>query len=78
MMNINPKFVRGQYCVELHNYYIQNYMLGLEIIVQFNDRHFLVIDDIFVVTFYYVYDLYNLDALNISPIRCFALYVCKN
>jgi hypothetical protein len=51
MTNANPKYVRGQpmlideqlrevgqYCVELHNYYIQNYKMGQEIIVQFKNR----------------------------------------
>jgi hypothetical protein len=43
--------------VELHNYYIQNYMMGQDIIVQFKNRHFLVSDGIFVVTFCDLYDL---------------------
>jgi hypothetical protein len=38
----------GKYCVELHNYYIQNYKKGQETIVQFKDRHFLVGDNIFI------------------------------
>jgi hypothetical protein len=86
MMNGNPKYVRSQpmltadqlheaekYCVELHNYYIQNYKTGQEIIIQFKDHHFLVGDDIFVVTFSNLYDLFNLDTLNASLMRCFAL-----
>jgi hypothetical protein len=86
MMNANPKYVRGQpmltieqlheagqYCVELHNYYIQNYKTGQEIIVQFKDRHFLVGDDIFVITFFDLYNLFNLDVLDISLMRCFVL-----
>jgi hypothetical protein len=82
MMNANPKYVRGhpmltveqlceagQYCVELHNYYIQNYKTGQEIIVQLKDHHFLVGDNIFVVTFNNLYDLFNLEALDISLMR---------
>ena len=86
MMQANPKYVRGQpmliadqlhqggqHCVELHNYYIQNYKTNNDIIVQFKDRHFLLGDDIFVITFSDLYDLFTLDALDISLMRCFAL-----
>jgi hypothetical protein len=47
MMQANPKYVKGkpllttgqfreadQYCIEVHNYYIQNYKMGEDIIVQ--------------------------------------------
>jgi hypothetical protein len=86
MMNANLKYLRvqpmltakqlhevGQYCVDLHNYYIQIYKTGQEIIVQLKDHQFLVADDIFVITFSDLYDLFNLDALDISLMRCFAL-----
>jgi hypothetical protein len=86
MMSVNPKYVRDQpmltldqlreaspYCVDFHKYYIQNYKSSEEIIVQFQDRHFLVGDDIFVITFFDLYDLFNLDVLNISLMRYFAL-----
>jgi hypothetical protein len=86
MMQANPKYVRGQpmlttdqlrqvgqYCVELHNYYIHNYKMDQHIIVQYNDCHFLVGDDIFIVTFSDLYDLFNLDTLDISLMRCFTL-----
>jgi hypothetical protein len=63
----------GQYCVELHNYHIHNYKTGQEIIVQFKDHHFLVGDNIFVVTLFDFYDLFNLDMLDISLMRFFAL-----
>jgi hypothetical protein len=43
------------------------------IMVQFKDFHFLVGDDIFVITFSNLYDLFNLDALDISLMRCFSL-----
>jgi hypothetical protein len=61
----------GQPCVDLHNYYIQNYQRGLDILVSYNDR--LVGDDIFIITFSDLYDLFNLDALDISLMRCFAV-----
>jgi hypothetical protein len=70
VMHANLKYVRGQpmlivdqlcqagqYCVELHNYYIQNYKTNQDIIVQYKDLHFLVGGDIFVVTFYDLYDV---------------------
>jgi hypothetical protein len=41
--------------------------------VQFKDRHFLVGDDIFVITFSDLYDLFNIDVLDISLMRYFAL-----
>jgi hypothetical protein len=86
MMQANPKYVRespmltadqlyeaGQYCVELHNYYIKNSKSGEDIIVQFKDHHFLLGDDIFVITFSDLYDLFTLDALDISLMCCFTL-----
>jgi hypothetical protein len=86
MIHANLKYVRGspmltvdqlhevgQYFVEFHNYYIQNVKMGEDIMVQFKDRHFLLGDNIFVVIFYDMYDLFNLDALDISLMRCFTL-----
>jgi hypothetical protein len=86
MTQASPKYVRGQpiltinqlheasqYCVELHNYYIQNYRTGQEIIVQFKDRHILVGGNIFVITFSDLYDLFNVNALDISLMHCFTL-----
>jgi hypothetical protein len=86
MMQANSKFVMdqamlttdelgkaGQACIDLHNYYIQNYKSGLDILVLYKDHHFLVGDDIFIITFSDLYDLFNLYALDISLMRCFAL-----
>jgi hypothetical protein len=60
MTQANPKFVMGKPMltidalhktgkpwVELHNYYINNYKSGQDIIVLYKDRHFLVGDNIF-------------------------------
>jgi hypothetical protein len=60
MMQANPKFVMGklmltidalhkagQLYLELHNYYINSYKLGQDIIVSYKDRHFLVGDGFF-------------------------------
>jgi hypothetical protein len=63
----------GQHCIDLHNYYIQNYKTSQDIIVSFKDRHFLVGDDVFVITFSDLYNLFNLDALDVSIMRCFIL-----
>jgi hypothetical protein len=86
MTQANPKFVMGkpmltvdelckasQPCVNLHNHYIHNYKMGQDIIVQFKDHHFLVGDDIFIITFFYLYNLFNLDALDIFLMCCFTL-----
>jgi hypothetical protein len=64
----------GQYCINLHNYYIRTHKMTESIIVSYKDFHFLHPDgDIFVVTFGDMYDLFNLDALDISFLHCFAL-----
>jgi hypothetical protein len=86
MMQANSKFVMGQpmltadeLCkagqpyIDLHNYYIQNYQRGLDILVSYKDRHFLVGDSIFSITFFDLYDLFNLDTLYISLMHCFTL-----
>jgi hypothetical protein len=41
--------------------------------MSFKDRHFLVGDDIFIITFSNLYDIFNLNALDVSLMRCFAL-----
>jgi hypothetical protein len=86
MMQANLKFVMskpmltvdvlhkiGQPCVELHNYYMNNYKSGQDIMVSYKDRHFLVGDDFFLISFSNLYDLFNLDVLDISPMHCFTL-----
>jgi hypothetical protein len=86
MMQANPKFAMvqpmlttdervkaGQPCINLHNHYIQNYKSGQDIIVLYKYRHFLVGDSVFIITFSNLYDLFNIDVLDISLMRCFAL-----
>jgi hypothetical protein len=73
MLTVNALDKPGQACVDLHNYYINNYKLGQDIIVTYKDHHFLVGDDIFLISFSDLYDLFNLDALDVSLMRCFAL-----
>jgi hypothetical protein len=60
-------------CIDLHDYYMQNYKSGLVILGSYKDRHFLVSDDIFMVTFSDLYDLFNIDMLDISVMCCFTL-----
>jgi hypothetical protein len=86
MMQANLKFVMGQpmltadeldkvgqACKDLHKYYTQNYESSLGILGSYKDRHFLVGDDIFMITFSNLNDLFNLDALDISLMRSFTL-----
>jgi hypothetical protein len=85
MMQANLKFVMakpmltvdalkqaGKSCIELHNQYINNYKKQ-DIIVSFKEEHFLVGNDIFLISWSDLYDLFNLDTLDISLMRCFAL-----
>jgi hypothetical protein len=73
MLTANQLCEVGKHCIDLHNYYIQNFKMGQDIIVSFKDRHFLVGDDIFVITFSNFYDIFNLNTLDISLMCCFAL-----
>jgi hypothetical protein len=86
MTQANPKFVMGRPMltvdalkladksyIELHNYYINNYHKSQYIIVSYKDRHFLVGDNIFLISWSDLYDLFNLDALDIGLMRCFVL-----
>jgi hypothetical protein len=85
MTHINLKYVKGknmlcsselcevgQYCVELHNYYINNYKTRDDIVVEYK-QHFLLTDGIFIVSFSDLYDLFILSAMDISLMCCFAL-----
>jgi hypothetical protein len=63
----------GQACVNLHNYYINNYKSGQDIIVSYKDHHFLIGDSYFLISFSNLYDLFNLDALDVSLMCCFTL-----
>jgi hypothetical protein len=63
----------GQSYIDLHNYCIQNSQRGLDIIMPYKDHHFLVCDDVFIITFSDLYDLFNLDELDISLMCYFAL-----
>jgi hypothetical protein len=73
MLSVDELHKAGQPYIDIHNYYIQNYQRGLNILVLYKDWHFLVGDDIFPITFSDLYDLFNLDALDVSLIRYFTL-----
>jgi hypothetical protein len=73
MLTIDMLHKTGQPCVQLHNYYMNKYKPGQDIIVSYKDRHFLVSDDIFLISFFDLYDPFNLDALDVSLMHCFAL-----
>jgi hypothetical protein len=73
MLIVDVLHKAGKSCVEFHNYYISNYKSCQDIIVSYKDRHFLVGDDIFLISWSDRYDFFNLNALDVSLIRCFAL-----
>jgi hypothetical protein len=73
MLTIDTLHKAGQPCVELQNYYINNYKSGQDIIVSYKDRRFLVGDGFFLISFSDLYDLFNLNALHVSLMPCFAL-----
>jgi mannitol-specific phosphotransferase system IIBC component len=73
MLTIDALHKAGQPCVNLHNYYINNYKSSQDVIVSYKDRHFQVGDNVFVISFSDVYDFFNLDALDVSLMRYFAL-----
>jgi hypothetical protein len=76
MMQSNSKFVTGKPMLTddiFHCYYINNYKSDQDIIVSYKDRHFLVGDDYFLISFSDLYDIFNLDALDISLMLCFTL-----
>jgi hypothetical protein len=72
MLTVNALHKAGKPCVEFHNYYINNYKSGQDKIMSYKDLHFLV-GDIFHISWSDLYDLFNLDAMDISLMRCFAL-----
>jgi hypothetical protein len=60
-------------CAVLHNYYINNYKNHQHIIGGFKEKHFLMGEGIFLISWSDLYDLYTLNVLDISVMRCFAL-----
>jgi hypothetical protein len=73
MLNANELCKAGQFCVELHNYYILNWKKIDVIVVKYRQSHFLMDDGVFIISLSNPYDPFNLDALDVSLMRCFAL-----
>jgi hypothetical protein len=73
MLNANELYKAGQFYVELHNYYILNWKKIDVIVDKYRQSHFLMDDGVFIISLSNLYDLFNLDALDISLMRCFAL-----
>jgi hypothetical protein len=73
MLNANELCKAGQFCVELHNYYILNWKKIDVIVVKYRHSHFLTDDGVFIISLSDLYDLFNLDALDVSLMRYFAL-----
>jgi hypothetical protein len=63
----------GKSCVVLHNYYINNYKKTSMHNRGFKENHFLVGEVIFPISWSNLYDLFTLNALDISLMCCFAL-----
>jgi hypothetical protein len=73
MLNANKLCKAGQFCVELYNYYILNWKKIDVIVVKYRQSHFLTGNGVFIISLSDLYDLFNLDVLDVSLIRCFTL-----
>jgi hypothetical protein len=73
MLNANELSKAGRFCVELHNYYILNWKKIDVIVVKYRQSHFLMDDGVFIIALFDLYDLFNLDVLDVSLMRCFML-----
>jgi hypothetical protein len=71
MLNANELCKAGRLCVELHNYYILNWKKIDVIVVKYRQSHFLTDDGAFIISLSDLYDLFNLDVLDVSLMRCF-------
>jgi hypothetical protein len=73
MLTVDTLKEAGKSYVVLHNYYINNYKICQHIIGGFKEKHFLVGEGIFLISWSDLYDLFTLNVLDISLMRCFAL-----
>ena len=73
MLNANELYKAGRFCVELHNYYILNWKKIDVIVVKYRQSDFLMDNGVFIISLSDLYDIFNLDALDVSLMRCFAL-----
>jgi hypothetical protein len=73
MLNPSELCNAGRFCVELHNYNILIWKKIDVIVVKYRQSHFLTDDGVFIISLSDLYDLFNLDALDVSLMRYFAL-----
>jgi hypothetical protein len=59
--------------VELHNYYILNWKKIDVIVVKYRQSHLVMDDGVFIISVSDLYDIFNLDALDVSLMHYFAL-----
>ena len=64
----------GEDCVNLHKFYLDAYKSGESgITLHFKDQHFLKGEGYILVSFSDLFDLFNLDALDVSLLQCWTL-----
>jgi hypothetical protein len=73
MLNANKLSKVGRFCVELHNYYILNWKKIDVIVVKYRQSHFLMDADVFIIALSNLYDLFNLDVVDVSLMLYFRL-----
>jgi hypothetical protein len=73
MLNANELCKAGRFCVELYNYYILNWKRIDVIVVKYRQSHFLTNNGVFIISLSNLYDMFNLDVLDVSLMRCFVL-----
>jgi hypothetical protein len=73
MLTIDTYKEAGKSWIILHDFYINNYKKYQHIIGEFKEKHFLIGEGIFLISWSDLYDFFTLETLNISLMRCFAL-----
>jgi hypothetical protein len=73
MLTVSTLKEAGKSCVVLHNYYINNYKKCQHIIGGLKEKHLMVGEGIFLISWSDLYDLFTLDTLDISLMCCFTL-----
>jgi hypothetical protein len=73
MLHANELCKADRFYVELHNYYILNWKKIDVIVIKYRQSHFLMDDGAFIISLSNLYDMFNLDALDVSLMCCFTL-----
>jgi hypothetical protein len=73
MLTVDTLKEAGKSRVGIHDYYINNYKKHQHIIGRFKEKHFLVGEGTFLISWSDLYDLFTLDMLDISLMCCFTL-----